>query len=211
MVPGFGRQGGCLPFHPVTCPAGVGPSPRFTTSSAISNSPGSPSQTSLARCRVSAKGRGLTPLILSPSGMLSRRGAADWIQRSGWRTCCGGFQRRRRRTCTSYSPATGNPRRPEIARADWISRTDHPASASADGNHVLHRTLTVNASRLSEYLTEVFKPGDPTDDTALIRAERNREWAEHFFDVSVTRGTTTGGCVDQGKLAAWTRMRVYPC
>ena len=29
--------------------------------------------------------------------------------------------------------------------------------------------------------------------------------------VSVTRGTTTGGCVDQGKLAAWTRMRVYPC
>jgi transposase len=27
----------------------------------------------------------------------------------------------------------------------------------------------------------------------------------------VTRGTTTEGCVDQGKLAAWTRMRVYPC
>ncbi len=31
------------------------------------------------------------------------------------------------------------------------------------------------------------------------------------WPVSVTRGTTTGGCVDQGKLAAWTRMRVYPC
>ena len=29
--------------------------------------------------------------------------------------------------------------------------------------------------------------------------------------VSVTLGTTTEGCVDQGKLAAWTRMRVYPC
>ena len=29
--------------------------------------------------------------------------------------------------------------------------------------------------------------------------------------VSVTRGTTTEGFVDQGKLAAWTRMRVYPC
>jgi hypothetical protein len=30
-------------------------------------------------------------------------------------------------------------------------------------------------------------------------------------NVSVTRSTTTEGCVDQGKLAAWTRMRVYPC
>jgi hypothetical protein len=29
--------------------------------------------------------------------------------------------------------------------------------------------------------------------------------------VSVTRSTTTAGCVDQGKLAAWTRVRVYPC
>ena len=30
-------------------------------------------------------------------------------------------------------------------------------------------------------------------------------------NVSVTRSTTTEGCVDQGKLAAWTQMRVYPC
>jgi hypothetical protein len=29
--------------------------------------------------------------------------------------------------------------------------------------------------------------------------------------VSVTRSTTTEGCINQGKLAAWTRMRVYPC
>jgi phage/plasmid-like protein (TIGR03299 family) len=42
--------------------------------------------------------------------------------------------------------------------------------------------VLVNASRLTEYLTEVFKPSDPTDDAALIRAERNRDWAEHFFD-----------------------------
>ena len=35
--------------------------------------------------------------------------------------------------------------------------------------------------------------------------------ASSQFPVSVTRGTTTEGCVDQGKLAAWTRMRVYPC
>jgi hypothetical protein len=28
----------------------------------------------------------------------------------------------------------------------------------------------------------VFQPSDPTDDAALIRAERNRDWAEHFFD-----------------------------
>ncbi len=34
---------------------------------------------------------------------------------------------------------------------------------------------------------------------------------EYFRNVSVTRGTTTEGCVDQGMLAAWTRMRVYPC
>jgi len=32
-----------------------------------------------------------------------------------------------------------------------------------------------------------------------------------FQIVSVTRSTTTERCVDQGKLAAWTRMRVYPC
>lgn len=56
------------------------------------------------------------------------------------------------------------------------------------GNHGVHRTLTamarvqVNASQLTEYLTEVFKPSDPTDEGALIRAERNRDWAEHFFD-----------------------------
>jgi outer membrane protein TolC len=31
------------------------------------------------------------------------------------------------------------------------------------------------------------------------------------FNVSVTRSTTTEGCINQGKLAAWTRMRVYPC
>ena len=31
------------------------------------------------------------------------------------------------------------------------------------------------------------------------------------LSVSVTRGTTTEGCVVQSKLAAWTRMRVYPC
>ncbi len=42
--------------------------------------------------------------------------------------------------------------------------------------------VQVNASRLTEYLPEVFKPSDPTDDAALIRAERNRDWAEHFFD-----------------------------
>ena len=30
-----------------------------------------------------------------------------------------------------------------VARADRISRTDNPASAAADGNHVLHRTLTL--------------------------------------------------------------------
>ena len=29
--------------------------------------------------------------------------------------------------------------------------------------------------------------------------------------VSVSRGTTTEGCIDQDKLAAWTRMRLYPC
>ena len=32
-----------------------------------------------------------------------------------------------------------------------------------------------------------------------------------WLTVSVTRSTTTAGCVDQGKLAAWTRVRVYPC
>lgn len=42
--------------------------------------------------------------------------------------------------------------------------------------------VQVNASQLTEYLTEVFKPSDPKDDAALIRAERNRDWAEHFFD-----------------------------
>lgn len=42
--------------------------------------------------------------------------------------------------------------------------------------------VQVNASQLTEYLTEVFKPSDPTDEGALVRAERNRDWAEHFFD-----------------------------
>jgi phage/plasmid-like protein (TIGR03299 family) len=42
--------------------------------------------------------------------------------------------------------------------------------------------VEVNASRLTEYLTDVFKPSDPTDEAALVRAERNRDWAEHFFD-----------------------------
>jgi hypothetical protein len=35
--------------------------------------------------------------------------------------------------------------------------------------------------------------------------------AQSHREVSVTRSTTTEECVDQGKLAAWTRMRVYPC
>jgi hypothetical protein len=42
--------------------------------------------------------------------------------------------------------------------------------------------VQVNASPLHEYLTEMFKPSDPTDEGALVRAERNRDWAEHFFD-----------------------------
>lgn len=42
--------------------------------------------------------------------------------------------------------------------------------------------VQVDSNRLTEYLTEVFKPSDPTDDAALIRAERNRDWAERFFD-----------------------------
>lgn len=42
--------------------------------------------------------------------------------------------------------------------------------------------VQVNASRFTDYLTEVFQPSDPTDEGALIRAERNRDWSEHFFD-----------------------------
>jgi phage/plasmid-like protein (TIGR03299 family) len=42
--------------------------------------------------------------------------------------------------------------------------------------------VQVNSTRLTEYLTEVFQPSNPTDDAALIRAERNRDWAGHFFE-----------------------------
>jgi phage/plasmid-like protein (TIGR03299 family) len=51
--------------------------------------------------------------------------------------------------------------------------------------------VPVNVSQLTEYLTEVFKPSDPTDEGALVRAERNRDWAEHFFDEG--RGTRLPG------------------
>ena len=42
--------------------------------------------------------------------------------------------------------------------------------------------VQVDGSQLTESLTEMFQLSDPTDDAALIRAERNRDWAEHFFD-----------------------------
>lgn len=42
--------------------------------------------------------------------------------------------------------------------------------------------VPVNSSRLTEYLTEAFQPSDSADDAALIRAERNRDWAGRFFE-----------------------------
>ena len=56
-----------------------------------------------------------------------------------------------------------------------------------------------------------FNAPAPTD--PVLRSAVAHLWfvTIHPFDVSVTRSTTTEGCVDQGKLAAWTQMRVYPC
>ncbi len=61
-----------------------------------------------------------------------------------------------------------------------MDRSD-PIALTEEALQVMAR-VQVNASRLTEYLTEVFKSSDPTDDAALIRAEGNRDWAEHFFD-----------------------------
>jgi hypothetical protein len=52
--------------------------------------------------------------------------------------------------------------------------------------------------------------GGADSETATLSTETVDDLCRIKF-VSVTRSTTTAGCVDQGKLAAWTRMRVYPC
>ncbi len=49
------------------------------------------------------------------------------------------------------------------------------------------------------------------DGDRLLSAYLTPDGTKVWIIVSVTRSTTTEGCVDQGKLAAWTRMRVYPC
>jgi hypothetical protein len=62
--------------------------------------------------------------------------------------------------------------------------------------------MQVNVSRLTEYLTEVFKPSEPTDDAALIRAEKNRDWSQHFFEEG------RGNCLPSVRETLWAAFNV---
>jgi len=42
--------------------------------------------------------------------------------------------------------------------------------------------ISVNQARLQEYLTQVFPDPDPTDEAAVSRVNRSRQWSEYFFD-----------------------------
>ena len=42
--------------------------------------------------------------------------------------------------------------------------------------------VQLNDSRLTEDLVQMFQPSDPTDEAALTRAGKNRDWSGYFFD-----------------------------
>lgn len=42
--------------------------------------------------------------------------------------------------------------------------------------------VQMDQERLTEYFAEVFQPSDPTDEAAVVRAKRSRDWSEYFFD-----------------------------
>ncbi len=42
--------------------------------------------------------------------------------------------------------------------------------------------ISIDQARLQEYLTEVFPDADPTDEAAVSRVKRSRQWSGYFFD-----------------------------
>ena len=84
----------------------------------------------------------------------------------------------------------------DVVKTDEIRRFENHRSQKLNGSSI--RPHLVGCQR--EFLSSLVGPGRIRPD---LEEGRNA--------VSVTRSTTTEGCVDQGKLAAWTRMRVYPC